>query len=136
VVVGAVLVQGKRPPIVVKREMVRAMKPRSIIMDISIDEGGCIETSRPTNHEHPTFIEEGVIHYCVPNMPSVVARSATHAFMNAAFPFIIEMADKGLEQAITDNPAIARGVCTHQGEVHTISSLAPLAQPEESQDGF
>ena len=131
VVVGAVLVPGERPPIVVTREMVRTMKPRSILMDISIDEGGCIETSRPTNHEHPTFIEEGVIHYCVPNMPSVVARSATHAYINAAFPFIQEIADKGIRQAIADNPAIARGAGTYRGEIHNISSLSPLAQPEE-----
>jgi alanine dehydrogenase len=131
VVVGAVLVPGEKPPIVVTREMVRTMKPRSILMDISIDEGGCIETSRPTNHEFPTFIEEGVIHYCVPNMPSVVARSATHAFLNAAFPFIQEVADKGAVQAITDNPAIARGVGTHQGNKHNITNLSPLAQPEE-----
>lgn len=119
VVVGAVLVPGKRTPIVVTRDMVRAMKPRAIIMDISIDEGGCVETSRPTTHEHPTFIEEGVIHYCVPNMPGVVARTATHAFLNAAFPYILEIANKGVEAAIAENPAIERAVMTHQGkEVH------------------
>ena len=120
VVVGAVLVPGERPPIVVTRAMVRAMKPRAIIMDISIDEGGCVETSRPTTHEHPTYIEEGVIHYCVPNMPSVVARTSTHAFINAAFPFILEMANKGVETAIEENPAIERGVMTHRGELRNL----------------
>lgn len=117
VVVGAILVTGERPPIVVTREMVRGMKPRSVIMDISIDEGGCVETSRPTTHEHPTFIEEGIIHYCVPNIPSVVARTATYAFLNSAFPFIEEIANHGVEAAIRENPAIQHGVYTYQGEI-------------------
>jgi alanine dehydrogenase len=125
VVVGAVLVTGEPPPIVVSREMVRAMKSRSILMDISIDEGGCAETSRPTTHEHPTFIEEGVIHYCVPNIPSVVARTSTYAFLNAAFPFILEMANKGVERAISDNPAIEKGTAVHQGVLRNISRLKP-----------
>jgi alanine dehydrogenase len=125
VVVGAVLVPGERPPIVVTRELVRSMKERAVIMDISIDEGGCVETSRPTTHEHPTFIEEGTIHYCVPNMPSVVARTATHAFLNAAFPYILEVANKGIDNAIKENQAIDRGVITYQGEVRHISRLTP-----------
>ncbi len=127
VVVGAVLVPGERPPIVVTRELVRSMKERAIIMDISIDEGGCVETSRPTTHDHPTFIEEGTVHYCVPNMPSVVARTATHAFLNAAFPYILEVADKGIDKAISENPAIERGVITYHGEVRHISRLTPAA---------
>lgn len=125
VVVGAVLVPGTRPPIVVTREMVRQMKPRSILMDVSIDEGGCIETSRPTNHEQPTFIEEGVVHYCVPNIPSIVARTSTHAFLNAAYPFIQELANKGTESAINDNPAIEKGVAVFKGELKHISRLLP-----------
>jgi alanine dehydrogenase len=124
VLVGAVLVPNERPPIVVNREMVRSMKPRAIIMDISIDEGGCIETSRPTTHEHPTYIEEGVIHYCVPNMPSVVARTSTYAFLNAAFPFIMELTNKGIDAAIAENPAIAHAVITHQGELRDTSRLS------------
>ena len=130
ILVGAVLVPGERPPVIVTREMVRSMKPRSVIMDISIDEGGCIETSRPTTHEHPTFIEEGIIHYCVPNMPSVVARTATHAFLNAAFPFILEIVDHGIDAAIENNPAIEKGVATYQGKLQHISSLSPLAALE------
>ena len=125
VVVGAVLVPGQPPPIVVTRDMVRAMKPRSILMDISIDEGGCIETSRPTTHEHPTFIDEGVIHYCVPNIPSIVARTSTHAFLNAAFPFIVEIANKGADKAIADSPAIERGVAVRRGELRNITRLNP-----------
>ncbi len=131
VVVGAILVPGERPPIVVTRDMVRAMKPRAIIMDISIDEGGCVETSRPTTHEHPTYIEEGVIHYCVPNMPSVVARTSTHAFINAAFPFIQEITNRGAESAIQVNPAIAHGVQTHRGELRNILRLIPDTKASE-----
>jgi alanine dehydrogenase len=130
IIVGAILVPGELPPKVVTREMVQSMKPRSIVMDVSIDEGGCIETSRPTTHEHPTFIEEGVIHYCVPNMPSAVARSSTYAFLNAAYPFILELANKGVEIAIEENAAIEHGVATFHGEVRHISNLSPLAQPE------
>ena len=130
VVAGAIWVAGAQPPTIVTREMVRTMKPRSVLMDISIDEGGCFETSRPTTHEHPTYIEEGVIHYCVPNMPSVVARTATYAYLNAAFPFIAEIANKGAEQAIKDNDAIEKGVGTFHGEVQHISSFASLGQGE------
>jgi len=122
VVIGAVLVPGQRAPILVTREMVRSMKPRSVIMDISIDQGGCVETSRPTTHEHPVFIEEGILHYCVPNMPGVVARTATHAFVNAAMPYIVEMADHGLE-AILGQPALESAVNTHQGKVRHLSRL-------------
>jgi alanine dehydrogenase len=130
IVVGAVLVHGEHPPIVVTREMVQSMKPRSVVMDISIDEGGCVETSRPTTNEKPTFIEEGVIHYCVPNMPSVVARTSTYAFLNAALPYIIELVTKGVDQAIADNPTIESGVSTYRGKVLHLSSLSPLAQAE------
>jgi alanine dehydrogenase len=130
IVVGAVLVHGEHPPIVVTRDMVRSMKPRSVVMDISIDEGGCVETSRPMTNEKPTFIEEGVIHYCVPNMPSVVARTSTYAFLNAALPFIMELVTKGIDQAINENPSIESGVSTYQGRVRHLSSLSPLAQAE------
>ena len=92
VLVGAVLIPGARAPHVVTREMVRMMKPRSLIMDISIDQGGCVETSRPTSYQNPTYIEENVIHYCVPNMTGVVARTTTHAFNNAAWPYIQQIA--------------------------------------------
>jgi len=126
VVVGGILVPDERTPIVVTRDMVRAMKPRSLIMDVSIDEGGCVETSRPTSHEHPTFIEEGVIHYCVPNIPSVVARTSTYAFLNAAYPYIQEIAEKGSEQAIADNPAIAHGAAIIKGKIIHLPRLKPV----------
>jgi len=130
ILVGAILSPGERTPVVISREMVRSMKERSVVMDISIDEGGCVETSRPTTNEKPTFVEEGVIHYCVPNMPSVVARTSTYAFLNAALPFIQELVQKGIDRAIAENPAIEHGVGTYQGEVRHISSLSPIAQAE------
>ena len=130
VIVGAVLVPGERAPLVITREMLHSMKPRTIIMDISIDEGGCVETSRPTTHDHPTFVEEGIIHYCVPNMPGVVARSSTHAYVNSALPFILEMADKGVEAAIDQNPAIEKGVNTRHGKVIHLSSMAQMLQED------
>jgi alanine dehydrogenase len=124
VLVGAVLTPGERAPILVTREMVRGMKTRSVIMDISIDQGGCVETSRPTTHEHPVYIEEGVLHYCVPNMPGAVARTATHAFVNVAMPYIEEITNKGTENAIRENDAIAKAVNTHNGELDHLTLLS------------
>jgi alanine dehydrogenase len=125
VIVGAVLVSGEKAPIVITEDLVRTMKPRSILMDVSIDQGGCFETSRPTTHEHPTFIKEGVIHYCVPNIPGVVARTATYAYTNAALPYISEIANKGIEKAIADNPTIEKAVSTYEGELVHLSKLEP-----------
>lgn len=123
VVVAAVLVEGERPPTIITREMVRKMKERSVIMDISIDEGGCVETSRPTTHEKSYFMEEGVIHYCVPNIASVVARTASYALMNAAFPFIEELANRGVDAAIQENPAIELGTAIYQGEIRHLTRI-------------
>jgi len=123
VVVGAVRVTGERAPILVTRDMLRAMKLRSVVIDVSIDQGGCFETSRPTTHDQPTFVDEGVIHYCVPNMPGVVARTATHAFVNAAMPYLIRMADDGLDAAIANDAALEMGVNTHQGRLVHLTLL-------------
>lgn len=123
VVVGAVLVSGKRAPIIVTREMVRAMKPRSIIIDVSIDQGGCVETSRPTTHEHPTYVEEGAVHYCVPNIPGVVARTASHVFLNAAIPYILDVANNGIEEAMKEYPSIEAAVNTHNGKMLNLVRL-------------
>ncbi len=117
VLVGAVLIPGARTPHVVTREMVQTMKPRSVIMDVSIDQGGCVETSRPTTYQNPTYIEEGVTHYCVPNMTGVVARTTTHAFNNAAWPYILEIAQKGLAQALADDAVLRHGLNIHNGEI-------------------
>jgi alanine dehydrogenase len=127
VVVGAIMIPTGRPPVIVPREVVRSMKPRSVIMDLSIDEGGCVETARPTTHEHSYYMEEGVIHYCVPNIPSVVARTATYAFTNAALPFILEVADKGLETAVSENPGLEHAVSLHAGQLRNIARFNPKA---------
>ena len=124
VVVGAVLISGERTPILITREMMQAMKPRSVFIDVSIDQGGCAETSRPTTHDHATYVEEGVLHYCVPNMPGVVARTATHAFVNAAMPYITEIANLGAAQAMLQNPAIEKAVNTHNGELVHLTMLS------------
>jgi len=117
VLVGAVLVPGARAPVLVTRKMVASMKPRSLIMDLSIDQGGSVETSRPTTHGAPTYVEENVIHYCVPNMAGVVGRTATHALGNATWPFVQQIALKGLQGALEANPALARGVATRDGYI-------------------
>jgi alanine dehydrogenase len=122
VLVGAVLVPGQRTPILVSRSMIQSMRPRSVVMDLSIDGGGCMETSRPTTHERPVYLEEGILHYCVPNMPGAVARSATHAFVNSAMPYIIEMAADGPE-ALLKNPAIEPALNTHAGERRHLERL-------------
>ncbi len=124
VFVGAVLNPGERAPILVTREIVKSMRPLSVIIDTSIDEGGCVETSRPTSHDQPTYIEEGVVHYCVPNMPGIVARTATHGFVNAALPYILEIANLGVEKAIKQNPAIEAAVNTYKG------ALVHLQRPQ------
>lgn len=123
ILVTAILVPGERPPVIVTREMVRTMKPRSVIMDISIDEGGCVETSRPTTHEQSCYLEENVLHYCVPNIPSIVARTSTYAFLNAAFPYIQEIATLGVDAAISRDPALQHAVNTHKGEPVHLSNL-------------
>jgi alanine dehydrogenase len=130
VVVGAVHVSGQRSPVLVTRKMVQNMKPRSVIVDLSIDLGGCFETSRPTTHEQPVYVDEGVTHYCVPNMPSVVARTATHAFVNAAMPYIYEIANQGVDAATSADPALEKAVNTHDGK------LLHLALFEEVHDGL
>jgi alanine dehydrogenase len=123
VVIGAVLVLGERTPVLVTRQILGAMKPRSVIIDVSIDQGGCFETSRPTTHEHPIFVEEGITHYCVPNIPGVVARTATHAFVNASMPYVLEVVNLGLEPALANNPSLEKAVNTYAGQARHLSRL-------------
>ncbi|MCP4539998.1 MAG: alanine dehydrogenase [Chloroflexi bacterium] len=117
VLIGAILTPGARVPIVITREMVRSMKRGAVILDFSIDQGGCVETSRPTTLRDPVFVEEGVVHYCVPNVPGAVPRTATHAFNNAAWPTMRNVAEVGLEQALEDAPALVRGIAVKDGKI-------------------
>ena len=126
VLVGAVLVPGARAPIVVDREMVRSMKARSLILDLSIDQGGCVETSRPTNHGSPTFVEEGVTHYCVPNMSGVLGRTASHALFIGAYPYLEGISASGIEASIEENSAIEKGINTLHGEPLHLSRLGGI----------
>jgi alanine dehydrogenase len=108
--IGAVLVMGARAPRLIRREMLRRMRPGSVLVDIAIDQGGCAETSRPTTHHDPVFVEEGVTHYCVANMPAAYARTATQALANVTYPFIELLADAGLNEACRRQPALLGGI--------------------------
>jgi alanine dehydrogenase len=116
-VIGAVLVPGAAAPKLVSREIVRQMRPGSVLVDIAIDQGGCFATSRPTTHSSPTYVEEGVVHYCVTNMPGAVARTSTFALTNATLPFVIALAEKGWRKALGDDPHLLHGLNVHAGKV-------------------
>ena len=116
-VVGAVLVPGGKAPKLVTRKMLKTMKPGSVIVDVAIDQGGCIETSRPTCPSEPTYEVDGVIHYCVANMPGCVPRTSTYALTNATLPYILELANYGYPQALRKNKALAKGLNVVNGRV-------------------
>ncbi len=115
--IGTVLVPGAAAPKLITREIVKRMKPGSAIVDISIDQGGCAETSRPTTHSNPTYIEYGVVHYCVTNMPGAVARTSTFALNNVTLPFTLALADKGWRQALTDDAYLGAGLNVADGKI-------------------
>ena len=132
-VIGAVLVPGAAAPKLVSRDMVRRMRNGSVLVDIAIDQGGCFETSRPTTHAAPTYVEEGVVHYCVTNMPGAVARTSTHALTNATLPFVLALADKGWRAAMTDDPHLLAGLNIHDGAVtHKAVAMAHGLRHTES----
>lgn len=114
-VIGAVLVPGAKAPKVVTREMVTNMQPGSVVVDISIDQGGCFETSKMTTHSDPTYVVDDVIHYCVGNMPGAVPHTSTYGLTNATMPYVVALANKGLEQAVKDDPRLLPGVNTYDG---------------------
>src|ERR1700722_5867771 len=116
-VIGAVLVPGAAAPKLVTRAMVQRMRPGSVLVDIAIDQGGCFETSRPTTHSDPTYVEDGVVHYCVTNMPGAVPRTSTYALTNATLPFVMALAEKGWRRAMLDDPCLREGLNIHDGQV-------------------
>ncbi len=116
-VVGAVLIPGKLSPKLVSRDLLRRMRPGSVIVDVGIDQGGISEASRPTSHSDPVFVEDGVVHYCVPNMPSAVARTATLALTQATLPHALALASGGLAGALASDPGLAAGLQVHAGQV-------------------
>ncbi|SHJ19532.1 L-alanine dehydrogenase [Desulfatibacillum alkenivorans DSM 16219] len=117
VVVGAVLIPGAKAPSLVTRDMLATMKPGAVMVDVAIDQGGCFETSRPTTHGDPTYIEEGVVHYCVANMPGGVAKTSTLALTNATLPYALEIASMGWEAAVRENPEIRLGANVVSGKI-------------------
>jgi len=116
-VIGSVLVPGAQTPHLITRELLGRMEPGSAIVDIAIDQGGCAETSRPTTHDDPTYVEEGIVHYCVANMPGAVPRTSTYALTNATLPYALKLADKGWKRALNEDPALARGLNVLNGSL-------------------
>ncbi|MCF7854361.1 MAG: alanine dehydrogenase [Candidatus Pacebacteria bacterium] len=116
-VIGAVLIPGAEAPKLVTRAFLGRMQPGSVIVDIAIDQGGCVETSRPTTHDAPVYTEEGVVHYCVTNMPGAYARTATQALSHSTLPYVLRLANVGLARAMRDVPELRPGLNTHQGNV-------------------
>lgn len=123
-VIGAVLIPGKKAPKLLSREMIRSMQPGSVLVDVSIDQGGCSETSRPTTHSDPTYIEEEIVHYCVSNMPGACARTATQALTNATFPFAFKIANEGYVAALSSDEYFRPGLNVYKGLV----TNAPVAE--------
>ena len=121
--VGAVLVKGAKAPRLVTREMIATMAPGSVVIDVAVDQGGCLETSHPTTHSDPTFLIDGVIHYCVANMPGAVPRTSTYALNNATLPYIVRLANQGILPAIASDPALKKGINTYQHQI-TYPSVA------------
>jgi len=122
--VGAVLIPGARAPKLVPADLVRQMEPGSVVVDVAVDQGGCVETCRPTTHDHPTYEVNGVIHYCVANMPGAVAHTSTFALTNETLRYAVALADKGLERAVSEDPALFQGVNTYAGHV----TCSPVAE--------
>jgi alanine dehydrogenase len=116
-VIGAVLVHGGRAPHVVTREQLGVMKPHAVLVDVSIDQGGCFETSRPTTHSNPTYEVDGITHYCVTNMPGAVPITSTYALTNATLPYVIDLADRGVEEAFERSPGLRMGLNVRGGEI-------------------
>ena len=125
-VVGAVLIPGASAPKLVRRDMLKTMKPGAVMVDVAIDQGGCFETSHATTHTDPIYFVDGVLHYCVSNMPAAVPHTSTFALTNATFPYLAELCAKGLERACEDNPAIREGVNTYVG-THHVSGRGGIA---------
>ncbi len=114
-VIGAVLVPGAAAPKLVTRDILKKMRPGSVVVDVAIDQGGCFESSKPTTHNQPTYVVDNIVHYCVTNMPGGVPRTSTFALNNATLPFVLDLANKGLKQALLDDPHLMNGLNIHRG---------------------
>jgi alanine dehydrogenase len=128
-VIGAVLVAGAAAPKLVTRAMVSKMKPGSVIVDVAIDQGGCMETSKPTTHSNPTYVVDGVVHYCVANMPGGVPRTSTYALNNATLPYVLALAEHGWREAMRRDPHLLEGLNVHEGKVTNREVAEALGLP-------
>jgi len=128
-VIGTVLIPGAAAPKLVTRELVERMRDGSALVDVSIDQGGCFETSRPTTHQEPTYVESGIVHYCVTNMPGAVATTSTLALTNATFPFVCALADKGWEAALAEDEHLRNGLNLYAGRVHHPTVAGAIGAP-------
>jgi alanine dehydrogenase len=128
-VIGAVLIPGAAAPKLVSRAQLSLMRPGSVLVDVAIDQGGCFETSKATTHQHPTYEVDGVIHYCVANMPGGVARTSTFALTNATLPFAVQLANKGARQAMLDDPHLLNGLNVHAGHITYEAVARDLSYP-------
>lgn len=128
-VVGAVLIPGAKAPHLVNREMLKTMQPGSVLVDVAIDQGGCFETSKPTYHEDPTYVVDDVIHYCVANIPGEVASTSTYALTNVTLRYALDLANKGVQQAVQDDPALAKGVNLCKGKITYKAVAEAMDQP-------
>jgi alanine dehydrogenase len=129
ILIGAVLRPGEKAPVLITRDMVRSMKSGSVLIDLAIDQGGCSETSRLTTLEHPTYVDEGVLHYCVPNITSTVSRTSTKVLSNMVVPYLLEIADGGIDQTLKENTALARGVYVYKGNLVKKSVAERFSMP-------
>jgi alanine dehydrogenase len=116
-IIGSVLIPGARAPQLVRAEDLKLMKPGAVVIDVAVDQGGCVETSHPTTHSDPTFIVDDIVHYCVTNMPGAVGRTSTYALCNVTFPYAFKLAEKGIQAAATEDPGIAAAVNMHAGKL-------------------
>ena len=125
-VIGAALVAGAAAPKLVSEDMIKSMRPGSVVVDVAIDQGGCVATARPTTHDKPTYVKHGVVHYCVTNMPGAAPRTSAYALNNSTLPFILELADKGWKRALRENPQLRAGLSAANGQLLCAESAKSL----------
>lgn len=135
-VIGGVLIPGAKAPKVVTRDMITCMTPGSVVIDVAVDQGGCIETCKPTTHSDPTYLVDGVVHYCVTNIPGAVPRTSTEALCNVSLPYIEEIANFGLSESLGRDPVLAKGLNTFEGQVTNEAVAESLSLPFESAESL
>ncbi|MDH3255804.1 MAG: alanine dehydrogenase, partial [Acidobacteriota bacterium] len=136
VLVGAVLIPGRSAPKLINRSMLAEMKPRAVLVDVAVDQGGCAETTRATTHSDPVYDVDGVLHYCVANMPGAVPRTSTFALNNATMPYTLALADKGVFEAARDDRGLLAGVNTHAGHITCQPVAESQGRPYRSFESF